>query len=599
MVKAFITNLFSVKKSIQAKIFIASVIVNLASMIGFATIVYLNAADTIKSNSTVNISNSIKNANNNLEVVFKEMNDITAAILLNDDIVKDVFFSSSIAPSYEWFQEMKKVEGFLSSLLANKYNIARIIIATDDNRIYKAGRRWVDNSIMDGVLAKKIVDAKGKLVLVKNDMSKIGQDDVITMGRAVLNNNGEVLGIICIDADYSIIERIYNIEAVVGSMIFVLDNHGNIIYNSETAEENQVLDYNVIQDILNGENQREVIVKDNKYLCVKYHSAYSEWTTIGMMSESVLLKQSLKFREQISFILIFVFMSSFIVSIIISSKTTKNLKHLCSIMKNINEDNLYANLTVSSEDEIGQLENRFLIMMSKIRSLMSDIKAREAQKRISELRVLQAQISPHFLYNTLNSIEYLAKLQNVPNIQEVTTSLISLLRVVSKGTEELITIRDELCYVESFVNIQKYKNINAFSVLYEVEEEVLNCKILKLLLQPIVENAIIHGIEAVNYDGIISIKIYEDQNKIKIIVTDNGIGMTREQINASFKGEENLQQNRFSSIGIGNVNERIKLYFGDEYGIKIISEPSMFTNVEISIPKIEEDELQDVKNINS
>ncbi|MDF2673983.1 MAG: integral rane sensor signal transduction histidine kinase, partial [Clostridiales bacterium] len=174
-----------------------------------------------------------------------------------------------------------------------------------------------------------------------------------------------------------------------------------------------------------------------------------------------------------------------------------------------------------------------------------------------------------------------------------------LLRVVSKGTEELITIRDELCYVESFVNIQKYKNINTFSVLYEVEEEVLNCKILKLLLQPIVENAIIHGIEAVNYDGIISIKLYEDQSKIKIIVTDNGIGMTREQIEASFKGEENLQQNRFSSIGIGNVNERIKLYFGDEYGIKIISEPSMFTNVEISIPKIEEDELQDVKNINS
>lgn len=587
MIKAIITNLFSVKKSIQAKIFVASVIVNLVSMLGVATLLYLNAADTIKSNSVLNISNSIKNANNNMEVVFREMNDIIASVLTNDDIVKNAFFSNNVAPSYEWFQEMKKVEGFISPLIANKYNIARIIVAAENNKIFKAGRQWIGDSVLDDKWGRKILDANGSRVLIKNDMSRLGQDDVITMGRAVVSG-GKALGLVSVDVDYSIIEKIYNIESISGSLILVLNSNGDVIYGSNTSKEAKFLDNNIIQDLLDGDEQREMVIQGNKYLCVKYQSAYSEWTTVGMIRESVLLKESIKFREQIFFILIFVFTSSFIVSILISSKITKNVKRLCGIMKNINEDNLNTNLAVSSEDEIGQLEHRFLTMMSRIRNLMNDIKAREAQKRINDLKILQAQISPHFLYNTLNSIGYLAKLQNVPNIEEVTSSLISLLRVVSKGAGELITIKEELSYVDSFVTIQKYKNINTFSVIYQVEEEILNCKILKLLLQPIVENAIIHGIEAVDHEGLISIKIYQEQDSIKIIVTDNGRGMTREQIEAVFEDEGNLNQHRFSSIGIGNVSERIRLYFGEKYGIRIISEPGMFTTVEVNIPKIGE-----------
>jgi two-component system, sensor histidine kinase YesM len=237
----------------------------------------------------------------------------------------------------------------------------------------------------------------------------------------------------------------------------------------------------------------------------------------------------------------------------------------------------------------------FTKMMSEINSLMDDIKRQEKIKREDELKILQTQINPHFIYNTLNTIRYLSELQNVKNIKEITTSFIELLRVTIGNSERFITIQKEIDYVQSYINIQKYKYLDKFNVVYQVEDKILQCKTLKMTLQPIVENALIHGIDLADREGFISIKVYSENEVIKFIITDNGVGMTEEQITKVLKFSSNENKSRFNGIGISNVNERIKMFFGNQYGLNIFSQPGECTTVEIIIPMIREENKVEVE----
>ncbi|MNC28525.1 Sensor histidine kinase YpdA [compost metagenome] len=219
-------------------------------------------------------------------------------------------------------------------------------------------------------------------------------------------------------------------------------------------------------------------------------------------------------------------------------------------------------------------------MMDKINRLMEEIK-------VEEQKALQSQIGPHFIYNALNTIKYLAKLQNITNIDEISGALVELLRSVLGNVRETVTIREELEYVKGYVLIQKYKFLDRVKVFFDVEEEVLESRILKLILQPVVENAMLHGI-ASSKEGTVLVKIYREDNRILFEVTDNGVGMTTEQINKAMNMEGQKDSSRFSSMGLKNVGQRIKLAYGEAYGLQIYSCPGVFTTVEMSVPVIGE-----------
>jgi two-component system sensor histidine kinase YesM len=225
-------------------------------------------------------------------------------------------------------------------------------------------------------------------------------------------------------------------------------------------------------------------------------------------------------------------------------------------------------------------------MIVRIRELINDINHREKEKRKSDLRVLQSQINPHFLHNTLNTIKFLAVLQGADNIKSVSESLSTLLHI-NMDERNLISVEEELEYIRSYLNIQKFKYSNKFNASFHIEEEIKTCMVLKLLLQPIIENALEYGIGPLPTQGDILIKIYKDGQALKLRVQDNGPGMDQELI---AKLLDNSIQTK--GIGIRNTISRIKLNFGDDFGIFILSEPYLYTIVEISVPLIIGEEVE-------
>lgn len=254
-------------------------------------------------------------------------------------------------------------------------------------------------------------------------------------------------------------------------------------------------------------------------------------------------------------------------------------------MEKVEQGDFSESEPIRGSHEVEQLSLRFHLMVAKVRELMHQIIREQEAKRKSELEVLQAQINPHFLYNTLNSVVRMVGNGKNEDVITTITSLSKLFRISLSRGKNIITVREELEHVRHYLIIQKmrYKQKFEYEIVVENEDEVLNCLTLKLLLQPIVENAIYHGIEHLADPGWIRIFAALIDGKVLLQVSDNGLGMSPDvlaQVKAGFyKSEEG------SGVGIQNVQERIRLTFGEQYGLEIASEQEEGTIVRVWIPR--------------
>lgn len=243
--------------------------------------------------------------------------------------------------------------------------------------------------------------------------------------------------------------------------------------------------------------------------------------------------------------------------------------------------------TIEWDNELGDIGRGINKLSENVALLMDKRLDDEKEKNQLEYEILQSQINPHFLYNTLNSIKWMATIQNATGIAEMITSLSKLLRSVSKDVKPIHCLKDEIKLLDHYFLIQKYRYGGTLTLSYSIEDnQLLDCLVPRFTLQPIVENAIFHGIEPTQSIGKINVHIYEDFNKLlHIDIHDNGIGMTNEQIHniLTYTHEHNLDF--FKKIGINNVNLRIKHSFGDSFGLSIISSKNEGTTVQIKLPK--------------
>lgn len=239
--------------------------------------------------------------------------------------------------------------------------------------------------------------------------------------------------------------------------------------------------------------------------------------------------------------------------------------------------------------EVTSLSNAFGHLVIRIQQLMNQVRNEEIVLRKTELRALQAQINPHFLYNTLDSIAWMCEEGRTKDAVEMVNALARLFRIsISKG-HELIPVEKEVEHAKSYLQIQKFRYKNQFQYSFDVQESCLHYYCNKITLQPIIENAIYHGLNRMIDEGFIEIKIFEDGGDVVFTVEDNGVGMTKEQCESILHKEVKGQT---GGIGIKNVNDRVKIYFGDQYGMKIESELDEGTKVSIRMPKLEEDSYE-------
>jgi len=223
-------------------------------------------------------------------------------------------------------------------------------------------------------------------------------------------------------------------------------------------------------------------------------------------------------------------------------------------------------------------------LSSNVEQLMNKIKEEEKTKSKLEFKVLQNQINPHFVYNVLNSIKVMAMIQKSEGIYETATALGVLLKETSKGARDRITIKEELVLLDKYIDIQKIRKKGMIQVNYHVEAEIEAYKIPRFTLQPIAENAIVHGFEEKKGIGVLDVFVRSEGDDMVIEMRDNGVGIPEDRINTIMEGgtKENI---KFNNVGLNNINDRIKLIYGDGYGISIESRYMEYTVVKIRIRK--------------
>jgi len=444
-------------------------------------------------------------------------------------------------------------------------------------------------------LTRLIQDGDGKDIWT-HVVTKNGVDSIVLARQIHSQNNWmNTIGYVFIAVKESYYSRIIHEDADVGegSDLFIADQRGIVLSAGSRALQ-------VGAKYPNGELLNEIerheqlgmraftaVFNKHKYYLVYSYDAVSRWYLVGTIPYELLSKETKQIFPYIVLVVGMCILCSILLTFLISSSISTPLHRLTESMKQVSAGNLHVRIQDDGNDEIGFLTGKFNAMIGQIEDLIEHTKQEQIQKREIELQMLQAQINPHFLFNTLNCLKWTAAINHVPVVSDGLTALAELLRNTMVDKKELIPLREEINNIDNYIIIQRLRYGTTFAVVYDIEDGLQHAAVLKFILQPIVENSLIHGLDGADRnDPAIFISARSDNGRMLLTVGDNGKGMTQEQLNrlldSNYRGKH-----RLANIGVGNVRERIRLHFGPAYGLIIESKAGEGTRVVLTMPMIE------------
>lgn len=608
----FLTDLLR-RTRIQNRLAVSFAVLTLVPLMITGLYAYYNSSEAIKakiSTYSIQVTNQVsENVKNELLKLENDSVDIAFSDLVQYDLANYDNMS-------EWEKKdtEAKIQRSLTKRLSFFHSVSDVLVYTKKgDKIIAYGDTYFKFRLKMDYLKKLIEDIKSKNGVPLWTIED-GNDEEITDNTWYRANNygkagimiarsfksldqGFETGYIIIRIDEKYITNIIkDINIGSGSSIFILDSSGTVISGRgagiDVAKpyENTSLINELVKNRENGVFSFNSMISGKRSLIAYTYIPRSDWYVVSIIPFSYLDAESMKIGINIAILGIICFLFALLVSFLVSRSISKPLNNLVASMNNVKKGNFTVRMPDDSRDELGEVTSNFNNMMKEIRYLIEEVKSKENLKRIAELKTLQAQINPHFLSNTLNTVRWLANIQKAENISSITKSLIQLLQGCMGKGSELVTIREEVEYIKNYLNIMDYRYYDKFKVHFEIEEGIMEFKILRLILQPIVENSLIHGLEPMDGQGIIVLKGYRTENELRIKITDNGVGISADNLTSLMQDEPSGKKPRLSGIGIRNVDERIKLYFGEEYGVTVESVPNLFTTVEINIPIVEKGE---------
>ena len=394
-------------------------------------------------------------------------------------------------------------------------------------------------------------------------VNTIGQP-LITLGlRIVDKSTGAILGVILTDIEVETIRKM--ISQGLGD-----SGHLSLIGNVGHEEITH-----------SGVNS----ISTDKSLTESIPIKYTGWRLDGYIHPSTIQASVFTMFKPIFILILLIAVIDFIAALSFVSRTISPLRDLAGLMKIVQSGNFNVNMDIQTDDEIGMLSSSFNVMVAKIHTLMKDLYEEHEKLHISEMKTLEAQINPHFLYNTLESIIWLARAGQNDDVVRLVFSLTNLLRIGLSRGRTLVTIEEEIEHIRNYLVIQETRFEDEFESVISIPETIVKNKTLKLILQPLVENAIYHGIMQADEKGKITISADCTANDIYFRIRDTGPGISPEEVE-QLNGYLSEMKEANVGIGLRSVNERIKLYFGPEYGVEFKSAPGEGTEVAVHIPRI-------------
>ena len=580
--------------SIQSVIF-ATVAVLILSAVVVVTGVSMRFTNTsIFENSSEYTHTIIQQMNQNIDSYIDYMENIAYLISSNED-VQDYLFDEKIDNEGRY-----RILNQLQTILDSRSDIRNVgIISKNGRMLINDGSKSVNQDLdlnTQEWYATALEKPNGPILTSSHVQHIISGERpwVITLSRGIRDRSGsgEKEGVFFIDLNYSAISELCD-QSTVGTKgyAFILDAKGNIVYHPQQQQlynELQTENISLIMDtdedtVLTGTGN------DGKLYSIS-RSEKTGWTVVDCTNVKELLSKSRQAQSVYVLTAIILVIVALLFSRFMARSITLPIQKLRDSMKKVQEgDFSVSDVVVDSKNEIGSLTKSFDVMTHRIHELMEQNVHEQEEKRKSELKALQSQINPHFLYNTLDSIIWMAEGKKNEEVVLMTASLARLLRQSISNEDEVVPIANEVEYARGYLTIQKMRYKDKLEFQIEVDSSILYIPLIKLVLQPIIENAIYHGLKYKESKGLLIVKGFMKDGNAVLQVIDDGVGMDEETLAHIYdKHKVNYHSN---GVGVYNVQKRLKLYYGEDYGITYTSELGKGTTATITIPGRQEGQI--------
>jgi len=579
--------------TLESRIYTIFTVMIFSSIFVMQLVSFRYTVDTVKSTTIDSNRVVLHQLVSQMDSYIKGMEQISQAVAVDDRIQE--FLS---APEVKGLDDtIQAIQQKLQNYIQAREDISDILILRMDRTILTSSadvhiNPWT--SIQDKDWFFKAVEGNNQTIVSSSYVQNIiwGRYSwVVSLSRGILSKlDGSLKGVLLVDLKFNRIKELCQ-SLVIGQKgyNFILDDQGNYVFHPTQQlvySEIKTEPLEGIMSLINSDSLN-TYQEDDRYYMVET-SKLTGWHVVSVIYESDIITEWKDLQLIYTLIGLILFLIVGLATNRISSGITKPVRKLQEIMQTVETGEFKVVGTITATDEIRELAREYDIMVGRIRELM-DANTREQElKRKSDLKALQAQINPHFLYNTLDSIIWMGEMKQSEKVVQMTSALSKLFRIsISKG-RELIPIRNEIEHVKSYLTIQEMRYQDKFSYEIHMDPEIMDMTTLKITLQPLVENAIYHGVKEVDHRGLISIAGWLEDNVIVLEVRDNGIGMDEEKLNSLLavledSTEKTARMNK-QGLGVRNVHERIKLYFGNEYGLSCSSIPGEGTVISVRFP---------------
>ncbi|MBO8436819.1 MAG: sensor histidine kinase [Spirochaetes bacterium] len=545
-------------------------------------VVTILVSGAIEDNAMQSATEIVTQVNNNLSTYINDIIDVS-------DYIRELARTSS---SLENDSIMTRLEALVSS----RDDLVGIsVFSTDGNMLISTRPAIYDSkdSIASELWFSRALGGEGDFFFTGPQRSSLGGNGYVISYSTTISYRAmskAIPAVLLIELNFNAVAELLDSAHLSDTgYIYIISNDGDLVYHPKQRIMDDVLQHEDLESINEHVFGSYISTFEGRErLTIIQTVGHTRWRLVGIAFMDELLEPLKLFRITLVAIMFFSIIVLIITSSLIAMHITRPLRELETNMRRVRDGDFTFTAPHYGSKEVESLSRSFELMIIRIEELMDKVRTTEALKRQRELDALQAKINPHFLYNTLDSVVWMAESGDNQGVVKMVTALASLFRIsIAKG-HDIITLKEELSHVESYLDIQSMRYRDKFRFTIDLPKELENTPTIKLIIQPIVENSIYHGIKYLQEEGLIEIKVRAEGDNIEIIIHDNGIGMDEEtKASLTKKNRDRKHLTDGNGIGIENIDERIKLSYGNEYGLKIESELDEGTTVTITIPHLE------------
>jgi two-component system sensor histidine kinase YesM len=584
---------------IKSRLLSSFLLISIVPLIIVASFTFLNSYSDAKDKVGLYSSQITKQMQINLDLLLDDYGNLSKAIT-KSDIIQNDFKNVSQTNDLERYKTDDEIGKLLTSQAVSQDIDGISVMNMNGKYRMFIGNQIVPREFSQTKLLSETILNGGKVLWLAphyNETEGVFQtnEKVITLSNVIRDRwSANDIGVIAISLKPESLTKIFTgLDILEKGEAFIVDRQGTFIYNRNKELWGEPFsDASLISKIYGITDKKEQTYFDYNINGKKYLISFSKiqnnnWTIISLIPYAYLMQKTNYILFFTICIIVMFILFSIYISFSVSFSISNSLNNLIGSFRIVEKGQFNIKVDHSGNDEIKRLNLMYHRMVLRLDHLINELYKTKLINKEVQITALKAQINPHFLYNTLETINSIAKIRKVKEISQVSKSLASMFRYSIKGDQDFVTLREELDNVKHYMSILNIRHDNKIGFELDIADELLEYKIPKLILQPLVENSILHGIELKKDKGTVSIRAFVAENQLNLIVMDNGLGIPpdkKDLLQMQLENTEEMQDHLGKGIGLLNVKDRLQIYYSDQYQFKLESTFGEGTSITLRLP---------------